>query len=137
VPLIEEYRHMASAKQISLRYLPCKMLITSDLALLQRVVRNLLSNAIRYTNKGGRVLVGRKRYQGRQWLMVYDNGIGMSEEDAARCFEIFSRVGDLSRIPEGMGLGLYSVKRIATQLEVSTRLARKWGVGTAIGVSLR
>ena len=137
VPLVEEYRHIASAKQISLHYQPCKMLITSDPALLQRIVRNLLSNAIRYTNKSGRVLIGTKCHQGIRWLMVYDNGIGMSKDSAARCFEAYAREGDLAKVPEGMGLGLYSVKHIAEQLGVSTRLASRLGAGTAIGVSLR
>lgn len=68
--------------------------------------------------------------------MVIDTGIGMSEADAARCFEAFQRGGELERVPEGMGLGLYSVKRIATLLGQSTVLTSVFGKGTAVGVSL-
>jgi signal transduction histidine kinase len=113
------------------------MLIRTDPVLFQRIVRNLISNAIRYTSKGGRVVVGFRRYQGQPWLMVYDNGIGMSPEQAAQCFEIFSRVGDVNRVPEGLGLGLYSVKRAANQLKMETRLVSQLDHGTAIGISLR
>jgi signal transduction histidine kinase len=134
-PLVEEYRHVANRKHIGLRYYAKNMLIRTDPVLLQRIVRNLLSNAIRYTNKGGRVVLGFRHYQGQPWLMVYDNGIGMSTEQATHCFDIFSRVGDVSRVPEGMGL--YSVKRAANQLNTETRLVSQLDRGTAIGISLR
>lgn len=135
-PLVEEYRHIASGKHIGLRYVAKQIRIQTDPVLLQRIVRNLLSNAIRYTNKGGRILLGCRSYHGQLWLMVYDNGIGMTDEQAARCFDAFSREGDTGRIPEGMGLGLYSVKRIANQLNAKVRLISQPDKGTAIGVSL-
>jgi signal transduction histidine kinase len=139
-PLVEEYRHIASHKHISLRYRAPRLTVQTDSALLQRIVRNLLSNAIRYTNKGGRILLGCRRkgqpQHGAHWLMVYDNGVGMSDAEAQRCFEMFARGDDVGRIPEGMGIGLYSVKRIAQQLNAQTRLVSRLNVGTAIGVSL-
>ncbi len=135
-PLINEYRLIASHKRISLRYRASSLIVQTDPALLQRMVRNLLSNSIRYTGKGGRVLLGCRRRGGRHWLMVYDNGVGMTPEQTAICFDAFVRVGDISRVPEGMGLGLYSVKRMANQLQAQTYLTSKLGVGTAIGVSL-
>ncbi len=135
-PLVEEYRHIASGKHISLRYVAKQVNVQTDPVLLKRIVRNLLSNAIRYTNKGGRILLGCRRYQGKLWLMVYDNGIGMTDEQTARCFDVFTREGDTERIPEGMGLGLYSVKRIANQLNARVRLISQPDKGTAIGVSL-
>ena len=136
-PLVEEYRHVANRKHIGLRYHARNMLMRTDPVLFQRIVRNLLSNAIRYTNTGGRVVLGFRRYKAQPWLMVHDNGIGMSPEQAAQCFEIFSRVGDVTRVPEGLGLGLYSVKRAANQLRMETRLISRLDRGTAIGISLR
>jgi signal transduction histidine kinase len=136
IPLIEEYRLIASHKHISLRYHPSHIMVQTDPALMQRMVRNLLSNSIRYTNKGGGVLLGCRRYGGRRWLMVYDNGIGMTPEQLKVCFDAFVRVGDISSVPEGMGLGLYSVKRIAAQLNSQTRLSSKINVGAAVGISL-
>jgi signal transduction histidine kinase len=136
-PLVEEYRHVAARKYVGLRYHAKNFLIRTDPVLFQRIVRNLLSNAIRYTNKGGRVVVGFRRYQDQPWLMVYDNGIGMSPEHAEKCFDIFSRLGDVNRVPEGLGLGLYSVKRAANQLKTETRLISRLDHGTAIGISLR
>lgn len=135
-PVVREFRQWTQARSVTLRYQPSERLIRTDLQLLQRIVRNLLSNVLRYTDEGGRILIGCRRRQGRLWLMVIDNGIGMSEADAARCFEAFQRGGELERVPEGMGLGLYSVNRMAGLLGQSTTLTSVFGKGTAVGVSL-
>jgi signal transduction histidine kinase len=68
--------------------------------------------------------------------MVYDNGIGMSPEQAKASFEAFSRFGDINRVPEGQGIGLYSVKNMANQLGLKTWLVSHIGKGTTIGISL-
>lgn len=135
-PVVHEFRQWTKSRLITLRYQRVERFVRTDVQLLQRMARNLLSNALRYTDEGGRILIGYRRRQGRLWLMVIDTGIGMSEADAARCFEAFQRGGELERVPEGMGLGLYSVKRIATLLGQSTVLTSVFGKGTAVGVSL-
>lgn len=135
-PVVHEFRQWARARGVTLRYLPSERLIRTDVQMMQRIARNLLSNALRYTDEGGRILIGCRRRRGRLWLMVIDNGIGMSEADAARCFEAFQRGGELERVPEGMGLGLYSVKRMASLLGQLSTLTSVSGKGTAVGVSL-
>jgi signal transduction histidine kinase len=135
-PLIDECRLLAMQKHISTRVRPSHLVVRTDAALLQRIVRNLLSNAIRYTNAGGRIIVGVRRERGQLWLMVYDNGIGMTDAQAAASFEAFARFGDTTRVPEGMGIGLYSVKRIAQLLGLPTRLKSRLGKGTSIGLGL-
>jgi signal transduction histidine kinase len=135
-PLVEESRLLASQKHTSLRVRNTSLAIHTDPALLQRIVRNLLTNAIRYTPVGGQILLGVRRAKGQQWLMVYDDGIGMSPAQAQASFEAFSRFGDTSRVPEGQGIGLYSVKNMANQLGLHTWLVSHLGKGTAIGVSL-
>jgi signal transduction histidine kinase len=135
-PLIDECRLLAMQKHISTTVRPSHLVIKTDAALLQRIVRNLLSNAIRYTNAGGRIIVGVRRERGQLWLMVYDNGIGMTDAQAAASFEAFARFGDTTRVPEGMGIGLYSVKRIAQLLGLPTRLKSRLGKGTSIGLGL-
>lgn len=135
-PVVEEFRQWTQARCITLRYQQVDRLIQTDAQMLQRIVRNLLSNALRYTDEGGRILIGCRRKQGRLWLMVIDTGIGMNDADAARCFDAFQRGGEIERVPEGMGLGLYSVKRMATVLGQSITLNSAPGRGTAVGVSL-
>lgn len=135
-PVVQEFRQWTQGRHITLRYQRVDRAIETDVPTLQRIVRNLLSNALRYTEEGGRILIGCRRRQGRLWLMVIDTGIGMSEADAARCFDAFQRGGEPGRVPEGMGLGLYSVKHLAALLEESTTLSSVAGKGTAVGVSL-
>lgn len=135
-PVVQEFRQWTQTRLITLRYQRVDRLIVTDVQLLQRIVRNLLSNALRYTNEGGRILVGCRRKQGRLWLVVMDTGVGMNQVDADRCFEAFQRFGEPDRVPEGMGIGLYSVKRMATLLGQETILRSTPGKGTAVGVSL-
>lgn len=136
MPVIEEFRQWTQPRLITLRYQRVDRFVLTDVKILQRIVRNLLSNALRYTDQGGRILVGCRRQQGKLWLMVMDTGIGMSEADAGRCFNAFQRFGEPERVPEGMGIGLYSVKRMTTLLGQETTLKSTPGKGTAIGVSL-
>ena len=135
-PVVQEFRQWTQARLITLRYQRVDRLVHTDVQTLQRIVRNLLSNAFRYTNEGGRILVGCRRRQGRLWLMVIDTGIGMNEAEAAQCFEAFQRFGEIERVPEGLGIGLYSVKRMATLLGQETMLKSVSGKGTVVGVSL-
>jgi signal transduction histidine kinase len=135
-PVVQEFREWTRSRGVTLRYQPVRWLVHTDVQVLQRIARNLLSNALRYTDEGGRILIGCRRRQGGLWLMVIDTGIGMSDADAARCFEAFQRGGDVERVPEGMGIGLYSVKRMAALLGQSTTLSSVAGRGTAVGVSL-
>lgn len=135
-PVVQEFRQWTQGRHITLRYQRVDRPIRTDVATLQRIVRNLLSNALRYTEDGGRILIGCRRRQGRLWLMVIDNGIGMNEADAARCFDAFQRGGTPTRVPEGMGLGLYSVKRLSELLGMAVTLKSVEGKGTVVGVSL-
>ena len=77
-PVIDEYRHWCREKRITLRYLSVDEPIQTDVQQLQRIVRNLLSNALRYTPAGGRIVVGCRRREGRRWLVVLDSGTGMN-----------------------------------------------------------
>lgn len=135
-PVVQEFRQWTQTRLITLRYQRVDRLVQTDVQTLQRIARNLLSNAFRYTNEGGRILIGCRRRQGRLWLMVIDTGIGMNEAEAVQCFEAFQRVGEIERVPEGMGIGLYSVKRMAALLGQKTMLKSVSGRGTTVGVSL-
>jgi signal transduction histidine kinase len=135
-PIVEEYRHWCQSKHVMLRYRPLKVQVTTDAQYLQRIARNLLSNAMRYTDAGGRILVGGRRKNGQRWLVVADTGIGMTQDQADQCFEAFKRFGDIEKVPEGMGIGLYSVKQMALALGLQTGLQSTSGAGTVVSVSL-
>lgn len=114
--LAEEYRQVAAARGLTLRYVSPSAVIDSDLALLARVVRNLLSNAIRYTLHG-RILLGcRRRPQGLE-IVVADTGSGIEDTQREEIFLEFRR-GEAGRqqSDRGLGLGLAIVDRISGML---------------------
>ncbi|MEJ7670005.1 MAG: hybrid sensor histidine kinase/response regulator [Casimicrobiaceae bacterium] len=103
----------ATAKGIALRLPRTLLAVTSDAALLERVMRNLVANAVRYTKDGG-VLIAARRRRDRVVIEVIDTGIGIAAENRERIFEEFYQVrGDDRGRSAGMGLGLAIVRRLA------------------------
>jgi signal transduction histidine kinase len=83
--------------------------VVSNPVLLGCILRNLLTNAIRYTDPGGRILIGCRRKGREIRIDVYDTGIGIPEHQLPRIFESFTRL-----VPErsdGLGIGLSIVRR--------------------------
>lgn len=110
--LSEEYRLRAADQGITLRAVSSRLWVRSDPALLDRVVRNLLENALRYTPRGGRVLLGCRRRGGHVRLVVADTGIGIPANQLGIIFEEFHQLGNSARNSAlGLGLGLAIVRR--------------------------
>ncbi|MDC7818928.1 MULTISPECIES: hybrid sensor histidine kinase/response regulator NahK/ErcS' [Pseudomonas] len=111
--LAAEYVQVARSEGLELHFVACSALVRSDIQLLARILRNLLSNAIRYTRQG-RVVLGCRR-QGR-WLSieVWDSGMGIAAERLEEIFQEFKR-GEEQRPDQdrGLGLGLAIVEKIA------------------------
>jgi K+-sensing histidine kinase KdpD len=85
-------------------------LIEVDAVLMREVVLNLIENAIKYTQEGGRVVVSSREIEDQVYVMVEDNGPGVPKEEQERIFDKFYR-GELGKNqPKGSGLGLYLVK---------------------------
>ncbi|MDB6442743.1 MULTISPECIES: hybrid sensor histidine kinase/response regulator NahK/ErcS' [unclassified Pseudomonas] len=111
--LAAEYAQVARSEGLGLRFVPCSVLVRSDMQLLARILRNLLSNAIRYT-PSGRVVLGCRRHRRQVSIQVWDSGIGIAEERLEEIFQEFKR-GDVQRPDQdrGLGLGLAIVEKIA------------------------
>jgi signal transduction histidine kinase len=104
---------------------------------MEAVFINLVSNAIKYTPKGGSVNVSLNREGKSIRLMVVDTGIGMSEEDRKRIFEKFYRIKtEQTRSIAGSGLGLSIVKGIVDAHNGRIRVESEPGKGTTVIVSL-
>ncbi|MDR6775456.1 ATP-binding protein [Azospirillum sp. BE72] len=133
-----EFAGLAEDKGLRLRAVPTNAVVRSDPALLERIVRNLIGNAIRYTETGG-VLVGCRTRGDRLWIEVYDTGRGIAEPDRRRIFEEFVQLDRPDRDrSEGIGLGLAIVERLARLLDhpVSVRSVEGRGTVFAVGVPL-
>ena len=108
----------------------------TDPVLLRRMIGNLVSNAVRYTERGG-VLVGCRRHAGRTWIEVRDTGIGIPHDKTGEIFEEFKQLGNDERSRErGSGLGLAIVARTAALLGLQIRVASVPGRGSMFAVEL-
>lgn len=106
----------AEEKRLAWRLRPTRALIRSDAVILERVIANLVANALRYTQKGG-ILVGCRRRGDRIRIEVWDTGIGISEEYINDIFQEFFQLHNPERDrTKGLGLGLSIVKRSADLL---------------------
>lgn len=106
----------AAAKGLTLRICRSSAHVESDPLLLERIIRNLVSNAVRYTHDG-KVLVGCRRVGGMLQVEVWDTGQGISSTEHERIFEEFYQVGNQERDrSQGLGLGLSIVRRLSDLL---------------------
>ena len=132
--LLEEYGPQAQAVGIDLRVVPCSAVLHTDRGLLERVLRNLISNAIRYT-AAGRVLVGCRRRGTHVRVEVWDTGVGIPTDRRGRIFEEFHRLGNAPRNDgKGLGLGLAIVDRIARLLDLGLDVGSEIGRGSCFSV---
>ncbi len=126
----------AARKGLRLRFRATRLAVHSDPVLLEQILRNLISNAVRYTERGG-VLVTARPCGGQVLLQVWDSGIGIAEQDQAAVFEEFVQVGNPAReSSQGLGLGLSIVKRGAAVLGHPLRLRSRLGRGSCFGLTV-
>ena len=135
--LLQEFTPMAQLRNVRLRSRICAKPVWVHPPTLQRMVRNMLSNALRHGASGGKILLGTRRQGEVMWLWCIDKGEGMSPSQLDACFEAFNSQGDAQHIPQGLGLGLYSIKQLSVQMNTPVRLRSLSDKGTSIGVGLR
>lgn len=132
--IASEFRPVAQDKGLRLVQVPARHHVASDPVLLGSILRNLLSNAVRYTT-AGRILIGCRRQGTRLRIEVWDTGLGISEEDQREIFREFRQLGNAERDREkGHGLGLAIVERLGRLLDHEIGLRSKPGRGTVIWV---
>jgi two-component system, OmpR family, phosphate regulon sensor histidine kinase PhoR len=128
-PLFDSVRNEdvepAQRKGLDLRIRPTRAVVMSNTVLLNGIVRNLVRNAIKYTDSG-RVLLACRQRGADMRIDIYDTGIGMSADRLPRIFEAFQRL-DSTR-SDGLGLGLFIVRRavelLGHRIEVSSTVGR-------------
>lgn len=115
--LLDEFRLTAEARGLRLQVVPSRLVLHADITLVERCVRNLLSNALQYTQKGG-VVLGCRRQGALVRLEVWDSGIGISPELHGEIFQEFFQVNNAERDRNhGVGLGLAIVQRISRLIQ--------------------
>ncbi|UCF90841.1 MAG: GAF domain-containing sensor histidine kinase [Desulfobacterales bacterium] len=130
---VELFRAVAQDKGLTLSI----ALPDEDLTLMgteeemEKILNNLITNAIKYTPKGGRVTLRLAAVEGKLVLGVQDTGIGIAADDIPKIFDEFFRTREAKRIdPDGRGLGLPFVKRIVDSLGGKITVKSEKGKGT-------
>jgi signal transduction histidine kinase len=126
----------AAAAGLRLKFVASSARIVSDPVLLERMLRNLLVNALRYTPKG-KVLLGCHPHGDRLTICVIDTGIGISAGQLEAIFEDFTRLGDKGDAAHhGLGLGLGVVRRMADLLGHEVIVRSVVGKGSCFAITL-
>jgi PAS domain S-box-containing protein len=124
----------ANEKGLDLRFVPCTCVGHTDVRQLTRVLNNVVANAIKFTSAGG-VLISCRRRGGRDWLEVWDTGIGIPEDQTEAIFEEFNQLGDQAR-SSGSGLGLAIVARVCSLLGLKKSVRSRVGKGSVFAIEL-
>jgi two-component system phosphate regulon sensor histidine kinase PhoR len=134
----EQLRSLAEQRQVAVELdVPADVTVGCDWASLSRILSNLLDNAIKYTEAGGRAGVTASRADDVVSVTVWDTGIGIPSTDLERVFERFYRVDKgRSRALGGTGLGLSIVKHLADTLGGRVSVESELGKGSRFTVVL-
>jgi signal transduction histidine kinase len=127
-----------SARQrgLSLRVHATDAVAYSDPILLEQMIRNLIGNALRYTQRGG-VLVGVRQRGSHLLIQVWDTGQGIAREDQQRIFDDFVQLDNAERNQaKGLGLGLAIVQRAAQLMGSQVKLTSRVGKGSCFTIEV-
>lgn len=128
--VFDEFSGPARSKGVELTVVPASLWVDSDPIVLHRILSNLVSNAVRYTQRG-RILVGCRRHADSLEIQVWDTGIGISDDQLPKIFQEFYQVHNVARDREqGLGLGLAIVQRLAKLLDTEIEVRSMPGKGS-------
>lgn len=130
--LEEEARH----RGLGFRLVTMDVSTVTDPAILSAMLRNLVSNAVKFT-KHGAILLGCREVDGRLRLEVCDTGVGIAEDRRTGVFEEFQRSKTTATgVNDGLGLGLSLVRRYAQLLSIHVEMRSKPGLGTRFELTM-
>lgn len=131
-----DYAPLAEEKGLALRVVPSGLMVRSDPLLLDRLLRNLISNAVNYTCRGG-IVIGCRRRAARARIQVWDSGIGIPDDKQSEIFQEFYQIDNPERDRDkGLGLGLAIVDRIARLLGHRLELRSRPESGSVFSVEI-
>ena len=143
--LVDEFRPEAELKGLELRYHHTNLCVMSDPAMLSLILRNFLSNAIRYTTKGG-ILIGVRYTPSKNAVnniekcncrvSVWDTGKGIKTDELYKVFDSFHQLEAHTQSNKGLGLGLSIAKGMANLLDVPINVRSEFGRGTQFSIDL-
>ncbi|MBN8646488.1 MAG: response regulator [Caulobacterales bacterium] len=134
--LYNEFSFHARAQNLELRYVKCDKIIFSDMRLLEQMIRNLISNAFKYT-PNGKVLIGCRQTGENLRIEILDTGIGIDVDNLETIFEAYNQVANPTKASNrGLGLGLSIVQRLSQLLHLKIDVKSKLYRGSVFSVEV-
>ncbi len=134
--LANDFDPQANEKGLQLLWSPCNYSVYSDQNLLEQILRNYISNAIRYTDKG-EIRITCEPNDGEIKINVIDSGLGISLDDQTMIFEEFHQLSNPERDrSKGLGLGLAIVQRTAKLLGHAIGVESEAGKGSTFSITV-
>ena len=134
--LKDEFAYQAEAQGLALRVVSCGLWVHSDPRLLEQMIRNLLSNALKYTRRG-KVLLGCRRLAGRLSIEIWDTGMGIPDDELEAIFEEYHQLDNAAHErSRGLGLGLAIVRRLANLLGHRVSVRSNAGKGSVFAIEI-
>jgi two-component system, sensor histidine kinase len=131
-----DYREEAKGKSISLATPRCSAIVCTDPVLMERILRNLVANAVRYTEHGA-IVVGCRRRGDTIRVEVWDTGPGIPYAQQEKVFQEYFQLGNHERDrAKGLGLGLAIVRRLTNLLDSELQLRSRPGRGSCFSVAM-
>jgi signal transduction histidine kinase len=133
-----EFAPLALAKGLRFKFFfpNRELMLFTDARLLLSLLRNLIDNAMKYTETGG-ILVGFRRRHGKALIQVWDTGIGIAPDHLVKVFDEYFQVGNPQRDrAKGLGLGLAIVKRVASILNCQINCRSRLNKGSLFEISV-
>jgi len=135
--LKNEFAPLAQEKNITINILPVSWIIESDPHMIDRILNNLMSNAIRYTDNGGKILLGCRKRNGALKIEIYDTGIGIPNNLMDEVFTEYYQINNPERNQnKGLGLGLSIVKGMCDLLHHKINVTSTVGKGTCFQITV-
>jgi len=133
--IASENENDARENGIDLRIHATRGAVVSNSVLLEGILRNLVRNAVKYTEPGGRILIGCRRIKDDIRIDIYDTGVGIASEHLPQIFDAFQRL-DSTRA-DGLGIGLFVVRRAVALLGHRVEVRSRVGCGSRFSVFAR
>ena len=128
-----EFEPTARERGLAVSFVPSSLPILSDRRLLRRLLRNLISNAFKYTPEG-RVIIGVRRSGSLARIEIWDTGLGIPKSKQREIFREFERIPNASHTAPGLGLGLSIVERLGRILNYEIDVRSQPGRGSVFSV---
>jgi two-component system CheB/CheR fusion protein len=134
--LRDEFVYAAEAQGLAFRVVASRLEIDSDPRLIEQMIRNILSNALKYT-RTGKILLGCRRHHGHIRIEVWDTGLGIKQSELQSIFEEYHQIDNAARErSKGLGLGLAIVKRLGDLLGHTVSVRSTPGKGSVFAIDV-